>query len=174
MADRMLDQEGASCDEGGRRSRAPLPARTNSGTTRLFKSRAARRAGSVSFVLAIVLCHNPVGKVQKKARFGFHSGDLWLGHVTFPQRSRRFTFRFQFPARNGSYHVKILLTKSSNLKSQRASTHAFHRPIGPREEVFAKIESFELIHIWLSPSATMNFGNSEFFSNPITNPFNIC
>jgi len=28
----MLDQEGASCDEGGRRSRAPLPARTNSGT----------------------------------------------------------------------------------------------------------------------------------------------
>jgi len=117
MADRMLDQEGASCEEGGRRRRALLPARTNSGTrimtcqdnrekaaqadamsqqgvctsqaagpgaqeesgqlsesasaaartparafffsffaARLFKSRAARRAGSVSFVLAIVLC----------------------------------------------------------------------------------------------------------------------
>jgi len=32
MADRMLDQEGASFEEGGRRSRAPLPARTCDGT----------------------------------------------------------------------------------------------------------------------------------------------
>jgi len=48
------------------------------------------------------LCHNPLGKVQKKARFCFHSRDFWLGQVTFPQRSRRFTFRFQFPARNDS------------------------------------------------------------------------
>jgi len=32
MADRMLDQEGASGEEGGQRSRAPLLARTHSGT----------------------------------------------------------------------------------------------------------------------------------------------
>ena len=52
---------------------------------RLFKSRAARRAGSVSFVLAIVLCHIPLGKVQKK--LGLVSileicGSV-LGQVTF-------------------------------------------------------------------------------------------
>jgi len=84
---------------------------------RLFNSRAARRAGSVSFVLFIVLCHNPLGKVQKKARFGFHSRDLWLGQVTFPQRSHRFTFLFQFPARNGSY-TRISVGESHALSHQ--------------------------------------------------------
>jgi len=32
MADRMLGQEGASCEEGRRRNRVQLPARTKSGT----------------------------------------------------------------------------------------------------------------------------------------------
>jgi len=83
-------------------ARTPARAFFSFSAARLFKSRDTGRAGSVSFVLAIVLCHNPLGKVQKKARFGFHSLDLWLGQVTFPQRSHSFTFLFQFPARNGS------------------------------------------------------------------------
>jgi hypothetical protein len=32
MADCMLDHEGVSCEQGGLHSRAPLPARTHSGT----------------------------------------------------------------------------------------------------------------------------------------------